>query len=448
MKDMLLNLFFMGICAIMMAITLNKVLKPKLPTALSVGCFVFLGVIQNYIWNYSVTVAALLPEFQLRMNLKFFTMTLIWVLYVLLAFKDSFKKKLFSFFAMIVSFIVAEFLAGALLSVVLDTTSEGVRDLLGWKQFFYYSLSVVAYLFAAVGTYAVCKRKELKISPPVAVTFGTIVFVNIAMIALVANSYSDNKDPFTSFILLFSPLLLIGLCIMLYRLLRQLNERDILKEKLFWIKNVNALELEYYNNLQQKSNDVRRIRHDFKDQMLSVRALIDESTNESLKKASEMLDSLDSTISATKLPIYTDNIIVNTIVGAKIEEAKKNGITVDCAIDLPCELPFENIDLNCVFLNLLNNSIEACQRLQQGQEKKIILKSGIKAGYLFIKTQNPCSDISKNDDGKFLTVKNDNKNHGLGMSIIEEIAKKYEGTLNCKVTDGIFESIVYVKLTA
>lgn len=445
MNDMLLNLFVMGICAIMMAITLNKVLKPKLPTALSVGCFVFLGVIQNYIWNYSVTVTELLPEFQLRMNLKFFTMTLIWLLYVLFAFKDSVKKKLFSFFSMIVSFAVAEFLAGALLSVVLDTSAEGVRDLLGWKQIFYYSIAVVSYLFAAVGTYAVCKRKELKISPAVAVTFGTIVFVNITMIALVANSYSNNKDPFTSFILLFSPLLLIGLCIMLYHLLKQLSDRNILKEKLFWIKNVNALELEYYNNLQQKSNEVRRIRHDFKDHMLSVRALIDENTNESLKKATDILNSLDSTISATKLPIYTDNIVVNTIVGAKIEEAKKNGIAVDCVIDLPCELPFENIDINCVFLNLLNNSIEACQRLPQDQEKKIILKSGIKAEYLFVKTQNPCSDVSKNDDGKFLTVKKDNKNHGLGMSIIEEIVKKYDGALNCKEENGIFESVVYMQ---
>ena len=212
------------------------------------------------------------------------------------------------------------------------------------------------------------------------------------------------------------------------------------------MENVKSLELEYYNNLQQKTNEVRKIRHDFKDNIDTVKLLVDENTEESIRLAKEILSSLDNSIKAAKIPVYTDNLVVNTVVGAKADEANKAGITFNGAIDIPHELSFESIDLNCVFLNLLNNAIESCKKLPDGENKEITLKAAVKAGYLIIKTENPYISLDTDKSGKIKTSKTDKENHGFGMTLINDIAQKYDGTFETKTENGIFTAVLSLKI--
>ena len=47
----------------------------------------------------------------------------------------------------------------------------------------------------------------------------------------------------------------------------------------------------------------------------------------------------------------------------------------------------------------------------------------------FIYVKNPCNQEPKIDGNKFFTIKKDKENHGFGMLNIEQVIKKYEGTI-------------------
>ena len=291
------------------------------------------------------------------------------------------------------------------------------------------------------------RKKDIKRAPnSVLLNFSAIILINCIMIAFIFTSNAYNKDVFTKIVLFLSPLLLMALSFSLYRLLSKISDREVLKEKLYWVENVKALELDYYNNLQQKSDEVRKFRHDFKDTLETLKLLVNENTPESINKAQDILKSLNQNISNTKLPVYTSNVVINSVVGAKVDEAEKNNITVHTSLDLPKDLPFENIDLNCVFLNLLNNAIEACEKSHDISNKEITLKAAIKAGYLIIKTENPFVDIEEDEKGCLKTTKEDEENHGIGLSLISSIAEKYDGSFETKTENNIFTAIVNLKL--
>lgn len=245
---------------------------------------------------------------------------------------------------------------------------------------------------------------------------------------------------------MLSPIPLLLLFAALYWLMRRLSEQEVLREKLYWSENLKALELDYYTDLQRKFDEIRKIRHDFKDHTESIQLLLEENTPESIKWATDILMSLNKSIDATKIPLYTENIIVNTIVGIKADEAKRNSIDFQAALDLPKELNIESIDLNCVFLNLLNNAVESCRRMPEDTQKSIKLKSCVRAGYLIIKTENPYLDFQTDEKGKFKTTKSDKASHGLGLALIQDIAEKYDGTFETKTENGQFTALVTLRI--
>ena len=224
----------------------------------------------------------------------------------------------------------------------------------------------------------------------------------------------------------------------------RVSDRELLKEKLYWLESVKEIELNYHSKLQEKSNDIRKIRHDFKGTLDSVLVLINEDTPHSREKAKALLNSLNDRVSATKLPIYTKNLVANAVISAKIEEANKLNTNISVAVDLSEQISIEEIDINCVFLNLLNNAIDACQKLP-AENRKILLKATIQAGYLIIKTENPYLSIETDNKGKFKSTKENKSEHGFGLSLIEDIAKKYDGYLQIDTSNNTFTAIVSLK---
>ena len=380
------------------------------------------------------------------MNIKIIAVPICWILYFVFLFKDSIKRKLFVFIVMAVSNAVCEMVCAIAFSNIFDVVSSEVRDLGLKEKIVYYLISILGYATFSFFGYLICKKKKFNVPIPVIINFVAIVLINILILLTAINSYAHTNNTFSQFNLLVSPVLLFLLSISLYNVMKKLSDREILKEKLYWSENVKTLELEYYNNLQQKTNEVRKIRHDFKDNIETINLLISENTDESIEKAKEMLASLNDNIRSSTISVYADNVVVNAVVGAKVEEASKENIQIDVKIDLPRELGLESIDLNCVFLNLLNNAIESCKKLPENTERKIVLKSAIQAEYLLIKTENPFVEINVDNKGKIKTTKTDEENHGFGMTLINDIAQKYNGTFETTAENNKFTAVVSLKV--
>lgn len=424
----------------------SKPLTSKLNRILTVLLYAVPLVTINYLFNFSNLVETLIPDYNTRMNIKMIAVPICWILYFVFLFQDSIKRKLFVFIVMAVSNAVCEMVCAIAFSNIFDVTSAEVRDIGLKEKVVYYLIATVGYAVFSFFGYLICKKKKYNVPIPVIINFVAIVLINILILLTAINSYAHTNNTFSQFNLLVSPVLIFLLSISLYNVMKKLSDREILKEKLYWSENVKTLELEYYNNLQQKTNEVRKIRHDFKDNIETINLLISENTDESIEKAKEMLASLNDNIRSSAIPVYAENVVVNAVVGAKVEEANRNNIKVEVAIDLPREINVESIDLNCVFLNLLNNAIESCKKLPENTERKIVLKSAIQAEYLLVKTENQFVEINVDSKGKIKTTKTDKENHGFGITLINDIAQKYNGTFETTAENNKFTAVVSLKV--
>lgn len=423
--------------------TFHKILECKKYPVFSILIISFSQNISYYLLCYSPMVTRLLTE-DIRMALKSVSLILLMIIFVIFFCNGKTSKKLQSIITLNISILFVEMLQTFFYVTVLDIPSSEVRNIDFKTRIIIGSISFFFYIFACIVTYFICKYKDLQLQPKVFATI-TILFLLLCFLcSLVTSSTVYSKGLFTTVATIIASFVTLFLMLILYRVIINTNEQEILKEKLFWSENLQTLQLGYYNSIKEKSKEIRQIRHDIKDQLDTVKKLVNKNTEESIETATDILNELNNKVDSTSFHFYTENLIVNTIIGIKIEECKNTNIQWDVKLDLPETIPsIENIDLNCLFINLLNNAVEACLKLD-GTKTQIVVRATTKSNYLIIKIENTFKEITTNPDGKLITTKNDKNNHGVGTILIENIAKKYNGFYEVNTENDIFKSIVTI----
>ena len=99
---------------------------------------------------------------------------------------------------------------------------------------------------------------------------------------------------------------------------------------------------------------------------------------------------------------------------------------------------FEVYDLCTLFSNILNNAIEACEKLDDA-DKLIKIVVDFNRDRLYIKGSNIIKNsVELDKDGNPVSTKQDKNNHGYGCKNIRTVVRKYEGEIEFFVNDGIF----------
>lgn len=99
------------------------------------------------------------------------------------------------------------------------------------------------------------------------------------------------------------------------------------------------------------------------------------------------------------------------------------------------ELPFSSIDL-CVLLgNLIDNAVEACDKVEEGQ-RFLRLYIGMFQKQFYISAANATSEAVRKPDHEYITGKRGN--HGHGLLRMNRVVTKYKGYINRKNEPGVF----------
>jgi sensor histidine kinase regulating citrate/malate metabolism len=116
-------------------------------------------------------------------------------------------------------------------------------------------------------------------------------------------------------------------------------------------------------------------------------------------------------------------------------------------LTLPKSLSIQDIDLMCIYSNLLDNAIESCQR-SPSSDDLIKIKTSQIGNYLGIKiTNSKRSNLSQQISASgYDTTKKDKSMHGYGLRIIDEIVKRYDGYKELQDSNVEFSAMVMLKL--
>jgi len=127
--------------------------------------------------------------------------------------------------------------------------------------------------------------------------------------------------------------------------------------------------------------------------------------------------------------ICSDDFL-DTILQMKQKSCMELGIPFQIDIADEDYTGMEPMDRVCLFVNLLDNAIEATERIPLQQKAAIVLKVWMEENHLHIYIEN---SIPKGESFSFHSKKADKLNHGLGTSIINQVLNKYHGTRNIKL---------------
>ena len=249
-------------------------------------------------------------------------------------------------------------------------------------------------------------------------------------------------------VILGSSLLILSVVIdnLLVRNMNNLIQTAILQEEIRKLYLQREGERDYYRLNESYERQIREMEEKFAGQMKAVKQMLE--SGEDLRKVRLSLNNAFQSIQASKGIRYCDNSVVNSVLVLKKKLAEKKGIPMSIHAYITDETGIEALDLCSLFCNLIDNAIEACERITDPYvNKKIAVASECKAGYLFLKVINSTDKPAKKMEGRYQTSKpEDRMEHGIGLRLVEKIVDLYEGKLQILEEKGQFSVMAVVKM--
>ncbi|MFI3226747.1 MAG: GHKL domain-containing protein [Clostridia bacterium] len=196
----------------------------------------------------------------------------------------------------------------------------------------------------------------------------------------------------------------------------------------------------YHNLLIETRQTIRQQRHDLHHHLAVIQNLAKEGNIDKLNKH---INSLNEEI-PIELKSYCENIAVNTVVTYYASKANENNIKMTIKLIVPeTTNRISDNNLCVVFGNILENAIEACQRMES-DGKFITLNSHIQNEMLAITLKNSFEGTIRKKEDKFYSAKREE--FGIGITSVQTVARKHGGNANFTVEGSVFKSAIYVRI--
>lgn len=237
--------------------------------------------------------------------------------------------------------------------------------------------------------------------------------------------------------LLVGVLLVSG--VVLLRLFAQAKEYYRAQERQRMLERQLDLRRARQSELEANARQVSQLGDQLRGQLEAARQSISESD---LPRAGGALDRASKQLKAVQ-DTYCAHPVIDAVLADKARQCDVGHIRLELAIDLPPELPQDGPALCSLFGNLLDNAVEACLRLPEG-ERVIRCRAGCRGGYLVVEEQNPLPS-PLDEAARQSRVR---AGRGLGLEILSGIARRYGGEVETQQGDGRFQVTVWLGLDA
>ncbi len=178
-----------------------------------------------------------------------------------------------------------------------------------------------------------------------------------------------------------------------------------------------------YLKQQRYIDENRRVHHDFKHTICTLKELADREDHEAVRA---YIDQYFESMPENDTIQFCKDPAVNAVLNYYHQLAQKEQIDLNWKIGLPEDVPIKCVDLCNIIGNILDNAITACQELPAGQRWiQFTIESLHNANLYFVATNSFSGRVKLRND-RYLSTHHDG--NGIGLSSIESIAESYGGT--------------------
>ena len=191
---------------------------------------------------------------------------------------------------------------------------------------------------------------------------------------------------------------------------------------------------------------IRKVRHEMKNHMANIKGLTEAGEYGEIE---EYVRRMDETMQELEYKYVTGNAVTDVIINDKCRRAEKAGIRFDADFRYGGEIPV--FDMGIILNNLLDNAIEACEKLETGKGF-IRLSLKRKKQFLILYVENNFDGAVPVSKGSPLPPTTKQSilpgiitEHGIGLENVRDIAERYFGGVNIKVKRDVFHVTVMLQ---
>lgn len=223
-----------------------------------------------------------------------------------------------------------------------------------------------------------------------------------------------------------------------YGLVIKYIENKAEKEAVFWGNEMFELcsreMTERYHNVAEAEHQLKVLRHDLHHYTQMIYTMAEQRNWDGVQN---MVRELNDIIEDTRVEVYCENPVVNSILSSYIKRAAAVGVSVQADIHIPEELPFSSIELACVLANLLENAIHSVQKNEE-KDKRVEMLVRYRDGRLILEVKNPFFGDLDFDGESMLPLSRRGKGHGLGLQSVKAFCEKNGVNFDCYCEENVF----------
>lgn len=191
-----------------------------------------------------------------------------------------------------------------------------------------------------------------------------------------------------------------------------------------------------YDSLNERLENMRRTRHDLRHHAALLKEIRDRGDISALD---DLIAGYTKQNRLDQLLVSCENETVNVVLALYSETAYQNGISYTVRADIPQDIFIDKKDIAVLFGNVLENAADACKEVENDRFIDLTaayteLQNGTHCLSLIIK--NSYAAVSHDDNGTFHSTKH--AGDGIGISSVQSITDRYNGTCSFIPEDGVF----------
>ena len=194
-----------------------------------------------------------------------------------------------------------------------------------------------------------------------------------------------------------------------------------------------------YEELEHNQDQIRKFRHIRKN--LSCGKFLFEGD---FSEAKEYFRSISGYMQTANRK-FCRNSVVNAVINVKYQMMTDAFIDAFLNIDIDKMMFIDDVSLCTIFANTLDNAIEVCRKIDDAAKRKLELRCRYtENGYFSFELINSKINEITEKKGRFITDKEDQSAHGIGITSVKEIVDKYDGTLDISYDRQWFKVVILI----
>jgi len=177
----------------------------------------------------------------------------------------------------------------------------------------------------------------------------------------------------------------MGANVILFYLIKDFAERAESNKKDSLVKERRNHQIAMYESMELAYNQQKKKVHEFKNHLNCIQGLLQEDRE---KEALQYVSKINN-LSEQHMNYFTTlNPVADVIINQKYQQALENGISMVTVLNELRGILMEDKDLVVLLSNLLNNAIEACDKLKK-EQKQIKFKFVQQEERVILSIKNP-----------------------------------------------------------